>query len=165
MRRRNVWLACVFAALPVGAESTRSPRISVANTTSPISISDQLHSIYSIAWHRRSSRAGRCDGATAGSGRTSSRRRRASASGSRCARYTMTSTRADLIMRSQPTGLSDEEIVNLPGARENLHRQPEATQSQSQSQSQPDSVQASHILIKHAGSRRPSSWKEVHSPE
>lgn len=48
--------------------------------------------------------------------------------------------------------MSDEDIVNLPGARENLHRQPEA-----------DSVQASHILIKHAGSRRPSSWKEVHT--
>jgi len=59
-----------------------------------------------------------------------------------------------------PTGLSDEEIVNLPGARENLHRQPDP-QAASQSQSQPDSVQASHILIKHAGSRRPSSWKEA----
>lgn len=48
-----------------------------------------------------------------------------------------------------PTGLSDEELLALPGAHENLHRQPE------------DSVQASHILIKHSGSRRPSSWKEV----
>ncbi|KAL7009299.1 peptidyl-prolyl cis-trans isomerase Pin1 [Cystobasidiomycetes sp. EMM_F5] len=50
-----------------------------------------------------------------------------------------------------PTGLSEDDIVNLPGARENLHRQPQA----------PEQVQASHLLIKHAGSRRPSSWKET----
>lgn len=48
-----------------------------------------------------------------------------------------------------PAGLSDEEVLSLPGARENLHRKPE------------ESVQASHLLIKHSGSRRPSSWKEV----
>jgi hypothetical protein len=50
-----------------------------------------------------------------------------------------------------PTGISDEELVKLPGA-ENLHKTPD------------ESVQASHILIKHAGSRRPSSWKEVRGP-
>jgi NIMA-interacting peptidyl-prolyl cis-trans isomerase 1 len=48
-----------------------------------------------------------------------------------------------------PTGLSEDDIVNLPGASENLHKKAE------------DTVQASHLLIKHAGSRRPSSWKEV----
>merc|ERR1711939_669350 len=47
-----------------------------------------------------------------------------------------------------PSGLAEDEIVNLPGARENLHRKAD------------DTVQASHLLIKHAGSRRPSSWKE-----
>lgn len=46
--------------------------------------------------------------------------------------------------------MSDEELVNLPGARENLHKQPT-----------PDQVRASHLLIKHRDSRRPSSWKEV----
>lgn len=51
-----------------------------------------------------------------------------------------------------PTSLSEDDIVNLPGAREHLHRKPD-----------PDTVQASHLLIKHRDSRRPASWKEVRS--
>lgn len=53
-----------------------------------------------------------------------------------------------------PQGLSDKEISQLPGAEllkggkssDRLHE---------------GEVRASHLLIKHSGSRRPSSWKEV----
>ncbi|KAH9973300.1 rotamase-domain-containing protein [Lactifluus volemus] len=44
-----------------------------------------------------------------------------------------------------PGGLTKEEIAALPGA----------------SLLQPKEVRASHILVKHSGSRRPSSWKEA----
>ena len=44
-----------------------------------------------------------------------------------------------------PKDLTEEEIKALPGA-EHLR---------------PEKVRASHILVKHSGSRRPSSWKEV----
>ncbi|KAH9958957.1 rotamase-domain-containing protein [Russula dissimulans] len=43
-----------------------------------------------------------------------------------------------------PKGLTEEEIRRLPGA----------------SLLEPKKVRASHILVKHSGSRRPSSWKE-----
>lgn len=46
-----------------------------------------------------------------------------------------------------PDGLTREQIDSLPGA-EYLSR--------------PAQVRASHLLVKHAGSRNPSSWKEVH---
>lgn len=46
-----------------------------------------------------------------------------------------------------PEGLTKEQIDNLPGAE--LLKVKE--------------VRASHILVKHSGSRRPSSWKEVSS--
>ena len=45
-----------------------------------------------------------------------------------------------------PDGLTREEIANLPGA-EYLTR--------------PAKVRASHLLVKHSGSRNPSSWREV----
>ena len=55
-----------------------------------------------------------------------------------------------------PQGLTEEEIKQLPGAKEYL----------SQSGGGPggdanDKVRASHLLVKHRDSRRPSSWKEV----
>ncbi|KAI0299916.1 rotamase-domain-containing protein [Russula brevipes] len=43
-----------------------------------------------------------------------------------------------------PEGLTKEQIKALPGA----------------SLLEPKEVRASHILVKHSGSRRPSSWKE-----
>lgn len=45
-----------------------------------------------------------------------------------------------------PSELSPEEIKSLPGA---------------EVLSGPTEVRASHLLVKHRGSRRPSSWKEV----
>lgn len=48
-----------------------------------------------------------------------------------------------------PEGFSDQQIQQLPGA-EYLFRPTE-----------PEKVRASHLLVKHRGSRRPSSWKEV----
>ena len=50
-----------------------------------------------------------------------------------------------------PPGLTPEKIAALPGAKEYL------------SGDRPAQVRASHLLVKHAGSRRPSSWKEVRS--
>ena len=47
-----------------------------------------------------------------------------------------------------PAELTKEEISKLPGASY-------------LSGSKPSKVRASHLLVKHSGSRRPSSWKEV----
>lgn len=47
-----------------------------------------------------------------------------------------------------PPELSQDEIKRLPGA-ELLNG------------SAPTEVRASHLLVKHKGSRRPASWKEV----
>jgi peptidyl-prolyl cis-trans isomerase NIMA-interacting 1 len=52
-----------------------------------------------------------------------------------------------------PPGLSEQELAQLPGA--------ELIQGKSNLKGGPDKVRASHLLIKHSGSRRPSSWKEV----
>ena len=53
----------------------------------------------------------------------------------------------------------------LEGAREYLGlgqaQQGQAQQGQGQQQGQQDKVRASHLLIKHSGSRRPASWKNV----
>lgn len=59
--------------------------------------------------------------------------------------------------------------MNLKGAKEYLgpHFQQQQQQQQGQQQGQRQSggregqVRASHLLIKHAGSRRPASWKSV----
>lgn len=58
-----------------------------------------------------------------------------------------------------PPDLSQEQILALPGASEYLSAsgQPKTVESAGQ----PGQVRASHLLVKHAGSRRPSSWKEV----
>jgi peptidyl-prolyl cis-trans isomerase NIMA-interacting 1 len=53
-----------------------------------------------------------------------------------------------------PDGLSDTEISQLPGA-EYLKGGKEGKEGKE------GQVRASHLLIKHNGSRRPSSWKEV----
>jgi len=50
-----------------------------------------------------------------------------------------------------PAGLTEEQIKNLPGAKEYLFQEKKRT----------DQVRASHVLVKHSGSRRPSSWKEA----
>ncbi|KAI5119726.1 hypothetical protein M0805_001439 [Coniferiporia weirii] len=49
-----------------------------------------------------------------------------------------------------PPGLTAEEIKGLPGAELLSERCEEPAQ-----------VRASHLLVKHNGSRRPSSWKEA----
>lgn len=48
-----------------------------------------------------------------------------------------------------PEGLTSQQIDNLPGAEYFIRS------------SEPEKVRASHLLVKHRGSRRPSSWKEV----
>ncbi|KIM47726.1 hypothetical protein M413DRAFT_439402 [Hebeloma cylindrosporum] len=50
-----------------------------------------------------------------------------------------------------PPNLSEEQVRQLPGAKEYLGKPPPVKPSQ---------VRASHLLVKHRGSRRPSSWKE-----
>jgi len=54
-----------------------------------------------------------------------------------------------------PKDLSAEEINQLPGAEKYLKG------AKSSDRSHEDQVRASHLLIKHSGSRRPSSWKEA----
>ncbi|KAG9019388.1 hypothetical protein FRB90_002898 [Tulasnella sp. 427] len=54
-----------------------------------------------------------------------------------------------------PSGLSDKDVASLPGA--------EYLKADSQAAAKPTSssqARASHLLVKHRGSRRPSSWKE-----
>lgn len=51
-----------------------------------------------------------------------------------------------------PSELAQDEIDQLPGAKEHLRHGKSDNEGQ---------VRASHLLIKHSGSRRPSSWKEV----
>ncbi|KAK0199088.1 hypothetical protein F5146DRAFT_1022087 [Armillaria mellea] len=48
-----------------------------------------------------------------------------------------------------PAGLTQEQIQQLPGA------------SYLTQDNVSDKVRASHLLVKHSGSRRPSSWKEA----
>ena len=51
-----------------------------------------------------------------------------------------------------PSGFTKEEIEQLPGAKEYLGKT---------APPRPGQVRASHLLVKHKDSRRPSSWKEV----
>ncbi|KAF8529722.1 hypothetical protein BU17DRAFT_73042 [Hysterangium stoloniferum] len=53
-----------------------------------------------------------------------------------------------------PPGLSESELQELPGADQYLNAHGGGAQAPS------DGVRASHLLIKHRDSRRPSSWKE-----
>jgi hypothetical protein len=52
-----------------------------------------------------------------------------------------------------PTDLTPELIKQLPGAK--------LLDPKSSNTAVPGKVRASHLLVKHSGSRRPSSWKEV----
>ncbi|KAF9469580.1 rotamase-domain-containing protein [Collybia nuda] len=52
----------------------------------------------------------------------------------------------------QPADLTQDQINQLPGAKEYL--------SKAKSGGKADQVRASHLLVKHRDSRRPSSWKE-----
>jgi peptidyl-prolyl cis-trans isomerase NIMA-interacting 1 len=52
----------------------------------------------------------------------------------------------------KPGDLTDEEVKKLPGYAEHIG---------GASGDKPARVRASHLLVKHNGSRRPSSWKEV----
>ncbi|KAH9884624.1 rotamase-domain-containing protein [Cubamyces lactineus] len=58
-------------------------------------------------------------------------------------------------MWEAPPDLTQEQIAALPGAR---HYLPGAHGSANGER--PAQVRASHLLVKHRGSRRPSSWKE-----
>jgi peptidyl-prolyl cis-trans isomerase NIMA-interacting 1 len=53
----------------------------------------------------------------------------------------------------QPAELSESDVKQLPGAH--------YLESGSSGGGHAGQIKASHILVKHAGSRRPSSWKEV----
>ncbi|KAA1471602.1 rotamase-domain-containing protein [Dentipellis sp. KUC8613] len=53
-----------------------------------------------------------------------------------------------------PSELSQDQINALPGAKEYLA-------GGSGGEARPAQVRASHLLVKHSGSRRPSSWKEA----
>jgi peptidyl-prolyl cis-trans isomerase NIMA-interacting 1 len=55
-----------------------------------------------------------------------------------------------------PAGLTKEQISRLPGADKYLN---EAGGKESGGEN--GKVRASHLLVKHRDSRRPSSWKEV----
>ena len=62
-------------------------------------------------------------------------------------------TQSGQSMWDPPAGLTQDQINALPGAKEHLLGQ--------ESGGKPAQVRASHLLVKHSGSRRPSSWKEV----
>jgi NIMA-interacting peptidyl-prolyl cis-trans isomerase 1 len=51
-----------------------------------------------------------------------------------------------------PAGMTEEQVLQLPGAHH---------LSGAEAPPRDDKVRASHILSKHSGSRRPSSWKQV----
>lgn len=55
-----------------------------------------------------------------------------------------------------PSELSAEQIQQLPGAAKYMNLQSAQTSGGKEGQ-----VRASHILAKHAGSRRPASWRNV----
>lgn len=61
-----------------------------------------------------------------------------------------------------PPGLSTEDILNLPGAHFLQGAVTGGGLGGALATDVGGSVRASHLLIKHAGSRRPSSWKEEH---
>lgn len=58
-----------------------------------------------------------------------------------------------------PSSLSKEDIESLPGAKEYLIGSIKSGTSGSGATT--GQVRASHLLVKHRGSRRPSSWKDV----
>ena len=60
-----------------------------------------------------------------------------------------------------PSELSKSAIASLPGGQDYLNATASKTQPAASLGGKPGQVRASHLLVKHAGSRRPSSWKEV----
>lgn len=60
-----------------------------------------------------------------------------------------------------PPGFSVAEVMALPGAAEYLN--PDGTPKPPQGKA--GQVRASHLLVKHSGSRRPASWKEVRTSD
>ena len=58
----------------------------------------------------------------------------------------------------RPSELSESEVQQLLGASEHLGR---ASEPVAAAETPAGQVRASHLLVKHQGSRRPSSWKEV----
>ncbi|KAI0673975.1 rotamase-domain-containing protein [Trametes maxima] len=58
-------------------------------------------------------------------------------------------------MWEAPPDLTQEQIASLPGAKEYLPGGHGGANGE-----RPAQVRASHLLVKHRGSRRPSSWKE-----
>ena len=54
-----------------------------------------------------------------------------------------------------PSGMTKDEINALPGASKYL------SEDASKYHVEDDSMRASHLLVKHRDSRRPSSWREV----
>lgn len=65
-------------------------------------------------------------------------------------------------MWEPPAGLTAEDLAALPGAQYLSGAAPAAASAaptQSSSGSNSNKVRASHLLIKHNGSRRPASWK------
>ncbi|RDB19510.1 Peptidyl-prolyl cis-trans isomerase ssp-1 [Hypsizygus marmoreus] len=58
-----------------------------------------------------------------------------------------------------PAGLTPEKISQLPGAKEHLSGS--SAKESSGGGGKPGQVRASHLLVKHRDSRRPSSWKEA----
>ncbi|KAG5638017.1 hypothetical protein H0H81_002218 [Sphagnurus paluster] len=56
-----------------------------------------------------------------------------------------------------PAGLTPEQISQLPGAKEHLS----GKSASGGGGGKPGQVRASHLLVKHRDSRRPSSWKEA----
>lgn len=57
-----------------------------------------------------------------------------------------------------PSDLSNEQIASLPGAAKYFGS---SDTSATKAGEKPAQVRASHLLVKHSGSRRLSSWKEV----
>jgi peptidyl-prolyl cis-trans isomerase NIMA-interacting 1 len=57
----------------------------------------------------------------------------------------------------RPEGVSEEQITSLPGAHY-LQKNANGSGNGNVPEGQ---VRASHLLVKHRDSRRPSSWKEV----
>ena len=61
----------------------------------------------------------------------------------------------------KPNELTDEQARSLPGAE--LLQAPSSNSSSNPPPAErPERIRASHLLVKHSGSRRPSSWKEVY---
>lgn len=62
-----------------------------------------------------------------------------------------------------PPALTDADLTQLPGAQHLSYNSSSGTNAESDaatSNNNNNKIRASHLLIKHSGSRRPSSWRE-----